>query len=545
MKKTHASHTAGAMPAGAARLTPRACTPGRPEKKRRLNLLMALTVLLSTVLALPDSHAAQPNIVLIMADDLDATTSEYWERATAAGKDDPLKKTRALIKDKGVTFSNAFTPHPICCPSRASLLSGRFGHNNGVLTNGGDRGGRATFVNLGGEAHSLAPWLQRHGYRTGIVGKYLNGIASTPTDIAPGWSDWFVFVDSFVNEYKGYDYNVNENGTVVYRGWREEDYSTDYVRRKSVQFIEDAAANDQPFFLYVSATAPHFPLPPAKRHVINPYALAPLPQRPNTHEPDVLDKPLWLQSTAPQRLLESLAWTPVDYRLRQGSLYALDDLVEAVFRKLEETGQLDNTYVVFLSDNGYNLGAHRLIHKMAPYEESIRIPWVVRGPGIPAGVTRSQTVLITDFAPTVLDWAGIDHPASLDGSPSPALDGASLTPLLTSNAPATWRKDFTLQFASDGFFNGIGAEIPPGVWNFTGMTVPSYVAIRENHFKLIRWDAALGTQWELYDLKNDPYELNNLLANPLNWLLRKPLIDRLRHRMNELSRCSGASCRDW
>lgn len=545
MTSAHASHRAEASPTGAAFAIDRSSSTARPGTRPKPVVPLALLAFILAALSMGKAHAARPNIVLIMADDLDATTSEYWERATNAGKDDPLKKTRALIKDKGVTFSNAFTPHPICCPSRASLLSGRFGHNTGVLTNGGDRGGRATFVNLGGEAHSLAPWLQRHGYRTGIVGKYLNGISATPTAIAPGWSDWFVFVDSFVNEYKGYDYNVNENGTVVYRGWREEDYSTDYVRGRSVQFIEDAAAHGQPFFLYVSATAPHFPLPPAHRHLVNPYALAPLPHRPNTHEADILDKPLWLQSTAPQRLAESLAWSPVDYRLRQGSLYALDDLVEAVIRKLEETGQLENTYVVFLSDNGYNLGAHRLIHKMAPYEESIRIPWVVRGPGIPAGVTRSQTVLVTDFAPTVLDWVGIERPASLDGSPSPVPDGASLAPLLTTNAPATWRRDFTIQFASDGFFNGIGAEIPPGAWNFTGMTVPSYVAIRENNFKLIRWDATLGTQWELYDLKNDPHELNNLLANPLNWFLRKPLIERLRNRMEELSHCAGATCRNW
>lgn len=489
--------------------------------------------------------ADKPNIVLIMADDLDATTSEYWERATRAGKDDPLKKTRALIRDKGVNFSNAFAPNPICCPSRSSMLTGRFGHNTGVLTNGGDQGGRTAFVNNGCEAHSLAPWLKNAGYRTAIVGKYLNGIAETPTAIAPGWTDWFVFVDNFVNEYKGYGYNVNENGTIVHRGWREEDYSTDYVRSKSLAFIDRASAAKEPFFLYVSATAPHLPLPPARRHLINPYSLAHLPQRPNTHELDLSDKPLWLRTSGPQRLVESAVWSPIDYRLRQGSLYALDDLVEAVVKKLETTGQLDNTYIIFLSDNGYNLGSHRLIHKMAPYEESIRIPWTVRGPGIPAGITKSQTVLMPDFAPTVLEWAGITQPASLAGVPSPDRDGASLVPLLKTTSPSTWRKDFTIQYASKGFLNGVGAEIPPAVWTFSGMDIPSYLAIREENYKLIKWDAAIGTQWELYDLKNDPYELHNLLANPLNWMLKKPLIERLKQRMTELNHCQGASCRSW
>lgn len=511
---------------------------------RRIACIVAL-LFAGTWTASAAVAAGKPNIVLIMADDLDVTTSEYWERADRAGKDDPLKMTRALLRDRGVTFSNAFAPNPICCPSRASLLTGKFGHNTGVLTNSGDQGGRTTFVNRGNEVHSLAPWLSNHGYRTAIVGKYLNGIDHTPTEIPPGWSDWYVFVDNFVNEYKGYGYNVNENGTVVHRGWNDEDYSTDYVRDRSLEFIEQASDSDEPFFLYVSATAPHLPLPPAKRHALNPYSLAPLPQRPNTHELDILDKPLWLTSSGAQRNAESLAWTPNDYRLRQGSLYALDELVEAVVKKLEQTGELDNTYIVFLSDNGYNLGAHRLIHKMAPYEESIRIPWVVRGPGIPAGVTKTQTVLMTDFAPTVLEWVGINNPVSLGGVVSPARDGASLVPLLGTANPATWRKDFTIQYVSAGFMNGVGAEIPPGVWNFTGMDIPSYLAIREDNFKLIRWDATLGPQWELYDLKNDPYELNNLLANPLNWMLKKSTIDRLRKRMEELNHCTGESCRNW
>lgn len=489
--------------------------------------------------------AGQPNIVLIMADDLDVTASEYWERATNAGKDDPLKKTRALIRDKGVTFSNAFAPNPICCPSRASLLTGRFGHNTGVLTNSGDQGGRETFVNRGNEPHSLAPWLRGAGYRTALVGKYLNGIDRTPTDIPPGWTDWYVFVDNFVNEYKGYGYDVNENGTIRHRGYNEEDYSTDYVRDRSLEFIDDVSRSGEPFFLYVSATAPHLPLPPAKRHLLNPYALAPLPQRPNTHEFDISDKPLWLTTSGIQRNVESSAWTPVDYRLRQGSLYALDELVEAVVNKLDQTGELENTYIVFLSDNGYNLGSHRLIHKMAPYEESIRIPWVVRGPGIPAGITKRQNVLITDFAPTVLDWVGLDNPQSLYGAPSPARDGASLVPLLGTGNPVAWRKDFTIEYVSSGFMNGVGAEIPPLVWNFTGMDIPSYLAVREDNWKLIRWDATVGPQWELYDLRNDPHELNNLLANPLNWVIRKPTIERLKNRMQELHGCAGETCRAW
>lgn len=487
----------------------------------------------------------RPNVVLIMADDLDATASEYWDRATRVGKDDPLKKTRALVRDQGVNFVNAFAPNPICCPSRSSLLTGRYGHNTGVLTNGGDQGGRSTLIKSGGEDHSLAPWLKVAGYRTGLVGKYLNGIADTPTEIPPGWTDWFVFADNVVNEYKGYGYKVNENGTLTYRGYGPEDYSTDYVRDKSVEFIERASADGRPFFLFASPTAPHFPLPPAPRHLVNPYALAPLPQTPNTHEADVSDKPLWLRASAPQRLVESSLWTPVDYRLRQGSLYALDELVEAIIRKLEETGELDNTYIVFMSDNGYNLGSHRLIHKMAPYEESIRIPFTVRGPGIPAGISRSETVVIPDLTSTVLDWAGIQTPTSLGGVQSRELDGASLAPLLRKSPPMPWRREFTIQYLSQGFLNGIGAEVPPGIWTFSGMDIPSYLALRSDEYKLIRWSATTGEQWELYDLRQDPHELRNLLSTPLGRARNKATVERLTRRMLELSQCKGASCRTW
>lgn len=506
------------------------------------NLAQRVTaaVMFCAALATNTAQAAQPNIVLIMADDLDATTSEYWERATNAGKDDPLKKTRALLRDAGMTFTNAFAPTPICCPARSTILTGKYGHNTGVLTNGGDRGGWGTFVRNGNEANNIAVWLNNAGYRTGLIGKYLNGISDDPTHVPPGWSDWQGFVDPGLGEYIGYGYDVNENGRIVHYGWDESDYSTDVVARKSVAFINAAEANDaQPFFLYVSPTAPHLPLPPAPRHANHPYKYANPPQRPNFQEADISDKSLWLRASGDIRAAEAAVWNPVDYRLRQGSLYALDDLVESVVNTLAARGELENTYILFISDNGYNLGAHRLIHKMAPYEESIRVPLVIRGPGIAAGTTRSHMVLESDLAPTFAQWAGLAIPASVDGR--------TLLPLLGNTLPTTWRKDFLLQYVSSGAANGIGAELPPALWYLSGMEIPTYRALREGRFKLVEYydnpDFPNVHEYELYDLQNDPYERFNLLSTLIGKWTWRERVDAMKSRMNALEVCAGASCR--
>jgi N-acetylglucosamine-6-sulfatase len=521
---------------------------------------LSATTIISGMLAASIVHAAQPNIVYILADDLDVTTSEYWERATSAGKDDPLKKTRALIKDKGMTFTGAFAPTPICCPARSTILSGKLGHNTGVLTNAGDKGGWKTFQKTGSEAKTMAVWLKNAGYRTALIGKYLNGIDKEPKYIPPGWSEWYGMANKGLSEYYGYNYNMSENSnvdgttpnpvngqkeaTVVHYGRTDSDYSTDVIARKTVDFINRAEANDdQPFFIYVAPTAPHLPLRPARRHFINPYSVAPVPKRPNFMEADLSDKPAWMIATSPARLAISPAWTLIDYPFRQGSLYALDDLVESVVKTLIAKGEIDNTYIIFTSDNGYNLGAHGLIHKMVPYEESIRVPLVIRGPGIAAGSTRSQMILETDIAPTVAQWAGLPIPDDVDGR--------ALQPLLGSTPPSTWRTDFLMQYYSDGkFANGVSEELPPEFAYLAGQDVPTYSALRNDRYKYVMWTRPFALKkdahaYELYDLQKDPYELDNLLTpiRPLRALQNKALAASMKARMDQLLVCKGASCR--
>jgi N-acetylglucosamine-6-sulfatase len=485
----------------------------------------------------------RPNIVMILSDDLDDRISPFWERATSKGLDDPLKKTRALIVDKGVRFVNAFAPTPICCPARATLLTGLYGHNTGVLTNGGPYGGWQTFVTNGNEQKTVAVQLQAAGYKTGLLGKYLNGIENDPAHIPAGWSDWQAFVDNI--SYVGYGYTMNENGTMVKYGGPQErapdggdNYSTDVIARKAVGFLNQAKQTpDQPFFLYVAPTAPHLPLQPAPRHANNPYKGATSPQPPNFQEADVSDKSLWLKGNAELRAAEVAAWNPIDYRNRQGSLYALDELVESVINTLKQNGQLDNTYVIFTSDNGYNLGAHRLIHKMAPYEESIRVPLAIRGPGIPAGVKRPEMAAEIDFMPTVLDWAGV--------TPGSTLDGMSWKPLLGTSASSNWRTDLLLQYVENGVANGIGAEMPPSVPVILGQDIPTYRALRNQGYLYVEFTAPGTEQWhqyELYDLAKDPYELLNLLSLPGAGAKYASLIQTLQARMDMLTTCKGSTC---
>ncbi|ONH51089.1 sulfatase [Frankia sp. CcI49] len=476
------------------------------------------------------STTERPNFVLILADDLDQTTSPYW---------DAMPHTAALIRDSGLTFTDSFAPTPICCPARGTILTGKYGHNTGVLTNAGDSGGWATFAANGNEEHTFAKYLSDAGYRTGLAGKYMNGIEDAPDHIPPGWSEWYGSVDN--NFYTGYNYTLNENGTLVQYGGTEDpaNYSTDVVAAKSTDFIRRAAADDTPFFWYAASTAPHLPLPPAPRHADNPYADDSAPRTPNFNEADVSDKPWWLQESAQLRSARVAATNDADYQDRMGSLYALDEMVAGIVETLRDTGELDNTYLIFTSDNGYNLGSHRLTQKMAPYEESLRVPLVVAGPGVERG-TDGHMVAQIDLAPTFLDLAGVPIPADVDGQ--------SLAPLLRGQTPASWRTDLLGQYAGPGV-DGQDGVAQEAVENVTGvfLDIPPWSAIRTEDHLYVRWydaDRNPGVhQRELYDLNADPYELTNLLATPQGRATNAPLVAQLDARLDALATCTGASCR--
>jgi arylsulfatase A-like enzyme len=465
----------------------------------------------------------RPNIVFVLTDDLDDTWSPYW---------DALPQTRALIADRGVTFTNSFAPDPICCPARAMILTGKYPHNNGVYDNSAPDGGYAAFVGAA-DQDTVATRLQAAGYTTGFVGKYLNGYDGV--QVPPGWSDWFGLFGTF---YDGYTYSANHNGAILTYGSGASDYQTDVLARQGLAFLDATEANDaKPFFLHLTPSAPHAPLAPAPRHASNAFTDDPLPARPNFNESDVSDKPMWLRDGVDPLSAQQINDFTVQYRKRLGTLLAVDEMVKGIVEKLEANGELDNTVLIFASDNGYNLGAHRLANKMAPYEESIRVPLAVAGPGVRNGVD-GRIVTHTDFAPTILDLAGL---------PFDDLDGRSFVPLLHGDA-TPWRSDFLLEFHGTytAFYNlDTFAQIQLLIAGGHSVAyVPSYRAVRNEQWLWVEWYRGVGHEYELYDVVNDPFQLVNLVATPEGSAQYAAVAAQLQARLEQLSTCVGSSCRN-
>lgn len=477
-----------------------------------------------------DTPAPKPNVVVFMVDDLDATVTPTWEVMT---------KTKRLLADRGMHFTNAFSPDPICCPARASTLTGQFAHNTGVLTNAGPQGGYGTFVRNGNEQRTFPLQLQQAGYKTMLAGKYLNGYAEDPSRIPPGWSEWFASPD--FSMYFGYKYRLNENGTLRSYGTRPTDYATDVVARKTMDFIHRAEDDDgQPFMAYVAATAPHIPLPPPPRYLNNRYWRSAVPRTPNYFERDLSDKSTWLQRWGKLHQPFQLV-SEADYRLRLGSLLGLDDLIAGTIETLKSHGELDNTYLVFVSDNGYNHGSHNLLWKMAPYEESLRIPLVIAGPGIAPG-TEPRMAALPDLAPTVLELAGVPAPSWTDGD--------SLVPLLRGQQPPSWRKAIPIQYrGEDATREWLPFLKPALAYDFTvrlgGLEVPTWVGVRTSRYTYVEFDQPrerfADDGRELYDLQQDPYQLNNLLGSPAGQRQYAALAAQLRAQMQSLGACKGTT----
>src|SRR5690606_2890820 len=308
-----------------------------------------------------------PSIVLIVTDDEDLAIHEF------------MPKTRELLHDRGTTFDNFFVSYSFCCPSRASILRGQYAHNTHIVGNEPPWGGHEKFRHLGLEESTVATWLQDAGYRTAMVGKYLNRYVPERDGVPPGWNEWYVGG----NAHPSYNYTLNENGQVVTYGDRPEDYLNDVLTEKAVQVIRNASAAAEPFFLYVLPYTPHSPSVAAPRHE-GMFADAQLPRTPAFDEADVSDKPAFIRMIPPLDE-EDIGRLEREYRRRLASLQGVDDMVARIVEELEAADMLDNTYVLYGSDNGFHLGAHRLpAGKDFAYEEDIRVPAVVRGPGVPA-----------------------------------------------------------------------------------------------------------------------------------------------------------------
>jgi arylsulfatase A-like enzyme len=463
------------------------------------------------LLALPAS-AAPPNILFVLTDDMRRDDLEY------------MPKVRALVGDAGITFDSFIVNVSLCCPSRASILRGQYSHNTQVLANTAPGGGYEKAVARGLERATIATALHDAGYATGFFGKYLNGYPGRSPygwDVPDGWETWRVPVGG--EPYSGYDYvladEIELNGT-VYRwatshGRTSADYITDVLRDEAREFIARTATEGRPFFAWLGSYAPQAPPGGARRHA----GLFPdlgIPRGIAFGEDDVRDKPRYISRLQPlrARLVKKLT---AQHRRRVLSLQAVDEAVAALIADLEADGRLANTYVFFSSDNGFHLGEHRLRQgKQAPYEEDIGVPFVVRGPGVPAGRTVKAIGMNIDIAPTFAELAG----TALAYEP----DGRSLVPWLHDPDGEHERRRAALL---DLWPRSAGRE--------DKTKVPSFHGVRTERHLFVEYKTG---ERELYDLATDPAQLENAIDGAPPDLVRA-----LEERVRNLRGCAGVACR--
>ncbi len=443
------------------------------------------------------SPQAHPNVVVIETDDQTAESIRV------------MNAVESRIGDRGVTFANSFVNFSKCCPSRATFLTGQYARNHRVVGNVPPLGGFAKFQRLHGH-DNLAVWLRAAGYRTALIGKYLNGYVSHPV-VPAGWSEWDGGLGGAV-----YDYAINHNGKIVHYGTEPEDFKQDVLTDKALHFIGDGVVKRRPFFLWLTYSAPHTNPPdpnpqppsdcdgaakPAPRDA-DAFASEPLPTPPSFNEADVSDKPQAVRRL-PLLTGPEIADVTRKYRCALESLLSVDDGVNRILDRLKAQGALAHTYVIFTSDNGFLNGEHRLPEgKVKPYEESIRVPLLIRGPGIPQGRVADDLAINADLAPTITKLTG--------ATPGLTMDGQSLLPAAAH--PRTER----------------GRELLLEAGDFHGVRTQRYTYVEHN-----------TGERELYDLERDPHELRNVAGDPAYAKVKARLSERLR----KLNHCRGSSCR--
>lgn len=427
--------------------------------------------------------AENPSVILILADDVDRAV---FERSTLDSAWVP----------EGTSFTNALATTSLCCPSRASIFRGQYAHNTGLINNGNDEpgGGAKFFQKSALEDRTLATILQDNGYETWFGGKYLNGYEDAGGwggYVPPGWDHWqaylspeMAFQDGVVNDMEG--------------------HRTDWLSGRAAEFIEDQRGSSEPFFMQVSPWDTHSPLVSPERHR-NAYARARAPRPPSFGEADVSDKPTWVREMPPLKEQEVAQFDRHHGSRMRGAL-TLEDLSRDLIGALSRAGRLDDTYLIFTSDNGYHMGLHRIRGaKWTPYTEAHEVPFVVRGPGVPQNRSFDALVANTDLAPTVLDLAGL--------SPPGWMDGRSFVPFLDGTPPDTWRSSLLIEGAGHGRQNR-----------------PGYAGVRRENAVYVHY--ANGEK-EYYDLARDPYQLENRPEDAPQAIKRD---------LKALKTCAGASC---
>ncbi len=457
----------------------------------------------------PTGNDHRPNIVFVLTDDLSWNLVQYMPHV--------LRMER-----HGVTFPNYFVTDSLCCPSRSSIFTGRYPHDTGIFQNGGGDGGFSKFHARGEETETFAASMQPAGYRTALLGKYLNGyhpaatVDGTKHFYAPFWNDWAIGGEA----YPEFGYHLNENGKVVKYGHRPHDYLTDVIARKGVAFIKRSAAAHQPFMLELATFAPHAPYTPAPRDRTDfpglTTARTPAFDAANTKPPQ------WLAGHPPLgrfQLRQLNRW----FRKRTQAVQAVDRMIGLVERTLASTGQSRNTYIVFSSDNGYHLGDHRLLAgKLTAFDTDIRVPLVVTGPKVPENRVAKKLAENIDLNPTFLRLAGVNVPN--------AVEGRSLVRLFHGQPVQAWRQGVLVEH------HGPDVQVgDPDYPNVGSGNPTSYEALRTSRGVYVEY---VNGDVEYYDLTRDPFEIHNTV-DALGPAKRKRLHDML----TALEKChTGATC---
>jgi N-acetylglucosamine-6-sulfatase len=542
-------------------------------------LIAALGVPHGASAAIPPPYTGgeRPSFVVIQTDDqtLDGLY-ETFRSFPGAGETRAMPNTLDLIAKRGMTFNRYYVPYPLCCPSRVSLLTGRYSHNNGVKGNVQPNGGYFGFSFRAAASHNLATWLQAAGYRTIHVGKFLNGYGDEPydtgTSVPPGWDAWHTVLKADTHHYF-YGYTLNENGQLNgplgdSGSWETREYGIRDdigcpfapLNGLPCYHLTDTLTNiattemlgtspEQPFFLQLDYTAPHgdFRRPagpePAPRH----YdwfrgARHPHDRSEGFDEGNVTDKPRFIRDAPHLTPTEKKVYRTY-YQKQLDSLRSVDDGVRQVIHTLGQMGRLRNTYVLFTSDNGFFFGEHRLLGgKFLAYEPATHLPFLIRGPGIPQDSATGELVANIDVAPTLLELAGAEADKSIDGrSLVPYLEDPELRsrrPLLFESFVETSDVEAQGQISSAANDGATASSRRPGKATASLLAPPKdYAGIRLGPYKYIAWPSG---EKELYNVNRDPYELNSLHQVP-NFF---PIRNFLHRQMKKLLDCVGRVCRE-
>jgi N-acetylglucosamine-6-sulfatase len=475
-----------------------------------LAAIVGLLLLLWPATAQGPNVPQQPNIVFILTDDLSLNLVPYMPHVLQ-------------MRQNGVTFTNYFVADSLCCPSRASIFTGRYPHNTGVLANVGPSGGYDAFRLNNMESASFAETLSAAGYQTAMLGKYLNGYQPTVNGPDPGWSYWAAAGYG----YNEFDYDLNQNGQAIRYGDEPADYLTDVISGLAANFIQRAR---QPYFVEVATFAPHKPYVPAPRDA-NEYPNLRLPRTPTFNAAPPPDAPAWLARITTPLNSSVVADIEKFFRLRVQSVMAVDQMIGNLQALVASLGQQNNTIFVFSSDNGYHMGEYRLLPgKMTAFDTDIHVPLVMTGPGIKAGSLVSALAQNVDLAPTFIELAG--------ATPSTTtIDGRSLVqwvyPSASPGNRPPWRAAALVEHKQvDRIADDPDIESPVPRIHFANP--PTYQALRTLTATYVEY---VTGEKEYHDLSTDPYELVNTYES-----LDSTTQTNLHEQLSALHSCQGSSC---